>query len=64
MVSVGSKILPAFEVNVVEGGNLNYSLPDNETPSWSTDNPKVATINKNTGFLQALAPGRTKVWSK
>jgi hypothetical protein len=64
VVSVGSKILPAFEVDVLTGGLVKYSLPSDKAPHWISDDPNVATIDTSSGLLRALTPGRTKVSSE
>lgn len=60
-VSVGSQILPAAEVRVLQGGTVRYSLPNNSAGKWQSSDNSVAKIDSSTGLATALAPGKTKI---
>lgn len=49
VVSVGSQIVPSFEVRVLRHGKVKYSLPSGVVGKWHSSDPNVATINENTG---------------
>jgi hypothetical protein len=58
---VGSQILPAAEVRVLQGGTVRYSLPNNSAGKWQSSDNSVAKIDSSTGLATALAPGKTKI---
>jgi hypothetical protein len=62
-VSVGSQILPAAEVRVLQGGTVRYSLPSNSAGKWQSSDSSVAKIDAATGVAAALSPGKTKITS-